>query len=142
MKIKYGLVEFCIFLFERCIINPKLCFKINPTQYEELLMFCYASHQNGQPWIRKFVIHKFKIVQQYEKQTLLKNLKILFKLDLCSCRLRKVYLYNIGYFQSLKERKYLYVQENQNMIIVFTVCLTLYICFSLFSYLLESMEFI
>ena len=33
------------------------------------------------------------------------------------------------------------VWENQN-IIVFPVCLTLYIYFSLFSYLLESMEFI
>ena len=34
-------------------------------QYEELLIFCYASCQNGQSWIRKFVIHRFKIVGQY-----------------------------------------------------------------------------
>ena len=34
-------------------------------QYEELLIFCYASCQNGQSWIRKFVIPRFKTVGQY-----------------------------------------------------------------------------
>ena len=28
-KIKHGLVEFCIFLSPSCVINSKLCFKIN-----------------------------------------------------------------------------------------------------------------
>ena len=41
-----------------CIITKSI-------QYEELLIFCYASCQNGQPWIRKIVIHRFKIVGQY-----------------------------------------------------------------------------
>ena len=36
------------------------------SQYEELLILCYAlSCQNVQPWIRKFVIHRFEIVRQY-----------------------------------------------------------------------------
>ena len=34
-------------------------------QYEELLIFCYASCRNGQLWIRKFVMHRFKILGQY-----------------------------------------------------------------------------
>ena len=42
--------------------------------YEELLIFSYASSQNGQSWIRKFAIPRFKIVGQhtipYEKDRL------------------------------------------------------------------------
>ena len=38
------------------------CKTTKSIQYEELIIFCYASSQNGQPWIRKFFIHRFKIV--------------------------------------------------------------------------------
>ena len=34
-------------------------------QYEQLLIFCHTLCQNGQPWIRKFVIHRFKTEGQY-----------------------------------------------------------------------------
>ena len=56
-----------------------------------------------------------------------------WKPDLCSCRLRKVY----------SQKKYIYVYKNTYMSkIRISSCFTLYIYFSLFSYLLESMEFI
>ena len=35
------------------------CKTTKSIQYEELLIFCYASSQNGQPWIIKFFIHRF-----------------------------------------------------------------------------------
>ena len=41
------------------------CKTAKSIQYAELLTFCYVSCQNGQPWIRKFVIHRCKIVAQY-----------------------------------------------------------------------------
>ena len=78
-----------------------------------------------------------------------------WKPDLCSCRLCKVYLQSIGYLQSgniysnninnnntymyTKIHIYLEKSEYHNS---FPVCLTLYIYFSLFISLLESMEFI
>ena len=37
--------------------HRNLCKTTKSIQYEELLIFCYASYQNGQSWIRKFVIH-------------------------------------------------------------------------------------
>ena len=41
------------------------CKTTKSIQYKELIIFCYTSCQNGQPWIRKFIIHRFKIVKQY-----------------------------------------------------------------------------
>ena len=41
------------------------CKTTKSIQYEELLIFCYALHKNGQSWIRQFVIHRFRIVGQY-----------------------------------------------------------------------------
>ena len=74
-------------------------------QYEEQLIFCYASCQNDQLWIRKFVIHSITshMKESYivyhpsinEFQHVIKT----WKPDLCSCRL---YLQNIGYMQSAK----------------------------------------
>ena len=52
------------------------------------------------------------------------------------------FIYKIFDICSQQQKKGTYVYKNQNIIIVFPVCLTLYIYFSLFSYLLESIEFI
>ena len=41
-------------------------------QYEELLKLCYALCQNGQTWMRKIFIHRFKL-----------------KLDICSQEKKK-----------------------------------------------------
>ena len=50
------------------------CKTTKSIKYEELLIFCYASCQNGQSWIRKFAIHRCKIVGQctipYERDRL------------------------------------------------------------------------
>ena len=67
--------------------------------------------------------------------------------DLCSCRFLKVYLRNIGYLQKAKKNTYVYQNTYMSREIrisesSFPVCLTLYIYFFLFSYLLESMEFV
>ena len=72
-------------------------------QYEELPIFCYALCVNGQPWIRKFVILRFKILHSIpshmEQTASINESKYVIKTckpDLCSCRLCKDYLQNIG----------------------------------------------
>ena len=73
------------------------CTATKSIKYEKLLIFCYPSYQNGQPWT--YIGSKlWDSIPSHMKEKDSIN-----ESDLCSCRLCKVYLQNIGYLQPEKK---------------------------------------